>query len=155
MYWAALTLAFYGFPRASEYTSPTLRHYDSCRHDGVTLDHNSMRVRREVSKTDQYRQSAIILICRTGTPTCPVKAMQIFWHMIAPVRAPLSSPFTRENSLLKDLEVVSLIIKSLLCLTRVNPLYSSHSYRVGAATTAATASITESLIQPWEDGDLH
>ena len=82
--------------------------------------------------------------------------MQIFWHMIAPVRAPLSSPFIRENSLLKDLEVVSLIIKSLLCLTGVNPpFYSSHSYRVGAATTAATASITESLIQPWEDGDLH
>ena len=76
--------------------------------------------------------------------------------MVAPVRAPLSSPFTRENSLPKDPEMVSLMIKSLLCLTGVNPpLYSSHSYGVSAATTAATADITESLIQPWGDGDLH
>ena len=28
LYWAALTLAFYGFLRASKYTSPTHRHYD-------------------------------------------------------------------------------------------------------------------------------
>ena len=117
MYWAALTLAFYGFLHASEYTSPTHHHYESRRHflcEEVTLDHNLMKVWRKASKIDQYHQLAIILICRTGTPTL-LKPCKTFWHIVEPIRTSLSSPSTMENSLLKEMGL--LMTKSLLYLT--------------------------------------
>ena len=56
LYWAAFTLAFYGFLHASEYTSPTHSHYDKSRHLlclDVTLNNNSMKVNIKASKSDQ------------------------------------------------------------------------------------------------------
>ena len=149
LYWTAFTLAFYGFLRASEYTSPTHRHYDQSRHllrQDITLNHNSMKIHIKASKTDQYRQSAVVLISRTGTSTCPLSAMDKF---LKQSNCRKSSPlFTFRNGKYLTRQDVSSMTKSLLYLVGANPaLYSSHSYRIGAATTAAAAGIPESLIQ--------
>ena len=149
LYWAAFTLAFYGFLRASEYTSPTHRHYDQSRHllcQDITLNHNSMKVHIKASKTDQYRQSAVVLISRTGTSTCPLNPMDKF---LKQSNCRKSSPlFTFRNGKYLTRQDVSSMTKSLLYLVGANPaLYSSHSYRIGAATTAAAAGISESFIQ--------
>lgn len=149
LYWAAFTLAFYGFLRASEYTSPTHHHYDHRRtllRKDITLTNTSMKVYIKASKTDQYRQTAVVLIGKTGTSTCPINAMRKFLQQSESHRhLPL---FTFHNGKYLTRRDVSALTKSLLRLTGANPaLYSSHSYRIGAATTAAAAGISEPLIQ--------
>ncbi len=81
LYWAAFTLTFYGFLRASEYPSPTRHHYDHRRtllRRDITLTNNSMKVYIKVKKTDQYWQTAVVLIGETGMSTCPINAMRKF-----------------------------------------------------------------------------
>ena len=122
------------------------RHYDQSRHllhRDITLNHNSMNIHIKASKTDQYCQSAVVLISRTGTSTCPLNAMDKF---LKQSNSRKSSPlFTFRNGKYLTRQDVSSMTKSLLYLVRANPvLYSSHSYRIGAATTAG---IPESLIQ--------
>ena len=149
LYWSAFTLAFYGFLRASECTSPTRRHYDRHCHllrRDITLNNKSMTIRIKSSKTDQFRRSAVLLISKTSTSTCPVKAMDKF---LTQSNTRKSSPlFTFRNGKFLTRQDVSSMTKSLLCLAGTDPtLFSSHSYRIGAATTAAAAGISESLIQ--------
>ena len=112
----------------------------------ITLNHNSMKIHIKASKTDQYRQSAVVLISRTGTSTCPLSAMDKF---LKQSNCRKSTPlFTFRNGKYLTRQDVSSMTKSLLYLVGANPaLYSSHSYRIGAATTAAAAGIPESLIQ--------
>ena len=57
---------------AREYTSPTHHHYDHRRtllRKDITLTNTSMKVYIKASKTDQYRQTAVVLIGKTGTST--------------------------------------------------------------------------------------
>ena len=81
LFWAAFTLAFYGFLRASEYTSPTPSHYNRHLHllkKDITIREDRMLICIKGSKTDQFRKRASILISKTGTSTCPVTAMNDF-----------------------------------------------------------------------------
>ena len=79
--WAALTLAFYGFLRVSEYTSPSpthfLRHLHLLR-ENVKINKEGMEVLIKGSKTDQFRKSTTLHIPRLDTSTCPVRAMKKF-----------------------------------------------------------------------------
>ena len=105
------------------------RHYDQSRHllrQDITLNHNSMKIHIKASKTDQYHQSAVVLISRTGTSTCPLNAMDEF---LKQSNSRKSSPlFTFRNGKYLTRQDVSLMTKSLLYLVRANPaLYSNHS----------------------------
>ena len=80
MYWAAMTLAFYGFLRANEFCSPTAHKFSKtrilCRGDiMIVKDLAHMSVRVKASKTDQFRCSTTIQVAATHTSTCPVQAM--------------------------------------------------------------------------------
>ena len=149
LFWAAFTLAFYGFLRASEYTSPTPSHYNRHLHllkKDITIRKDRMLICIKGSKTEQFRKRASILISKTGTSTCPVTAMNDFLkHSHHPKSLPL---FAFQDGKFLTRRDVSTMTKSLLA-SRVPDVhrYSSHSYRIGAATTAAAAGIPDSLIQ--------
>ena len=70
LYWAALTVAFYGFLGASEYTAPTSTTYCSrthlCHRD-ITVRDDSIRLTLKHSKTDRFGRTAMVLIGATGT----------------------------------------------------------------------------------------
>jgi len=139
--WAAFTLAFYGFLRASEFASPNF----TWRHIQLAGDHYTILI--EQSKTDPFRQGHIITIHASGTSTCPVRALQLYISAILPLQddTPVFqggrfSPLDRQH--LTD------TIRHLLLETSYSHYqYSSHSFRSGAATTAAAAGIPDWLIK--------
>ena len=78
-YSAAFTLAFYGFLRASEYTTPSSSQYSSTTHltvRDVTITTSSLQLHPKRSKTDRYGKSAKLIVGPTHSLTCPVRAMQ-------------------------------------------------------------------------------
>ena len=149
IFWAAFTLAFYGFLRASEYTSPSPTHYLRQLHllrQDITIRKEGMEVHIKGSKTDQFKKSTTLHVARLDMPTCPVRAMEKFLGQSSHKNSrPL---FTFHNGRFLTRIDVSSMTKSLLAHTvRDVSLYSSHSYRIGAATTAAAAGLPDSQIQ--------
>ena len=149
LYWAAFTLAFYRFLRASEYTSPTPTHFIRQLHllrENVTVHKDSMEILIKGSKTDQFKKSTTLHLPRLGTDTCPVRAMEKFLRRS---RHRSTRPlFTFHNGRFLTRLDVSTMTKSLLARSEKDTsLYSSHSYRIGAATTAAAAGLPDSQIQ--------
>ena len=149
LFWAAFTLTFYGFLRASEYTSPTPTRYNRRLHllkKDITIHKDRMTIRIKGSITDQFRRSTSILISKTSTSTCPVRAMK---HFIKYGHHHRSLPlYTFQDGTFLIRHRVSMMTKSLIS-SKVSDtyLYSSHSYQIGAATAAAAAGIPDSLIQ--------
>ena len=77
-YWAAFTLAFYGFCRVSEFTSPSPSHFDPSIHLSLSdISHtpHSLTFSLHHSKTNQFGRTEPITVGRTDTPTCPIRAM--------------------------------------------------------------------------------
>ena len=137
--WAAFTLSFYGFLRASECLSLTWS--DMLIHD----DHLTITLRQ--SKTDPFRRGQSIQVYSSLTTTCPVQALNKYANLItakqphhlvfcAGTYSPLSHPqLTAE-------------VRQLLSCTGMSPSdYASHSFRIGAATTAAAVGLPPYLIK--------
>ena len=148
--WAAFALAFYGFMRVSEFTSSTSS--DSFSPPGlhwsdVQLHQSLVTLTLRQSKTDPFRRGHCITITSTNTSTCPVRALHHYYSLVPPANqvGPLfnGGRFTP----LSRVQVTS-VIRQLLQGTGVNQAhYSSHSFRIGAATTAAAARLPPSLIK--------
>ena len=149
LFWAAFTLAFYGFLQANEYTSPIPTHYNQCLHllrKDITIHKNRMMICIKRSKTDQFRRFTSILISKTGMSTCPVSAMKdslkySHHHKSLPL-------FTFQDGMFLMRHGVSMMTKSLIS-SKVSDIhfYSSYSYQIGTATAVAVAGIANSLIQ--------
>ena len=70
--WSAFTQAFYGFLRASEFTSSSLQWSD------VQFSATTVAIDLRQSKTDPFRRGHTITIQVTSTSTCPVRAINCF-----------------------------------------------------------------------------
>ena len=132
LYWAAFTLAFYGFLRASEYCCPTRKKYKMAKHlllSDVKVTPDSISLLLKSSKTDQFGKSHTLLIGATRSSTCPVRAMQKFLEsrsLFGP--GPLFT-FSCRDFLTRT--AVSRTTKYFLATAGNDPTnYSSHSYRV-------------------------
>ena len=82
MFWAACSLGYFGFLRASEFTVPNLASFSPSLHLGVqdiAVDSLSapscMRVQIKGSKTDPFRKGACIHIGRGRPPLCTVHSV--------------------------------------------------------------------------------
>ena len=104
----------------------------------------------KVSKTDQLRKGVDIFLGKTENSLCPVAAL-----LPTTTRGQRARPLfmfqsgiflTREN-------FVKEVRKTLRTAGLDDKLYSGHSFRIGAATTAALAGVEESTIKAlgrWE-----
>ena len=149
--WAACCLGFFGFLRSGEFTTPS-RDYDPSWHLSVrdiTVDSTSnptwLQVTIKGSKTDQLRQGANIVVGRTGSHICLVKAVLAYMARRGFDRGPLfqhqdGSPLTRE-------QLVSSLRDTLSAAGVEYHRFSGHSFRIGAATTAAAKGVEDSTIQ--------
>ena len=156
--WAACCLCFFGFLRAGELTVPSSSEYDPGVHLNVgdlTLDNATqpslVRVNIKQSKTDPFRKGVYLYLGRTGTDLCPVAALLDFLQARGTAPGML---FTFEDGrLLTRQRFVDLVRDALQKAGVPREKYSGHSFRIGAATTAAARGVEDCIIQTlgrWE-----
>ncbi len=152
MFWAAMTLAFFGFLRLGELTCnskfnpETHLKPDDVNFSSESQPINRMFVRIKESKTDSFRAGQTITIGSSNTPLCPVLAME---NYLALRPTTLVGPLF-VNSLGKPLTKQELTRKTRQLLSQAGfqaSNFAGHSYRIGAATTAASAKLPSWLIK--------
>ena len=146
----AMTLAFFGFLRLGELTCKSkfnpevhLTLWDVLLTSSVNPA--SMTIRIKESKTDPFRIGQSITVEACNSPLCPVLAMKRYLSTRKIDNGPLfvlssGKPLTKQ---LLTSETRSLLQKSGFNAAH----YAGHSYRNGAATTAAAAKLPSWLIK--------
>jgi len=153
MFWAAATLAHFGMLRVSEFTVSSgssggcpfafmipgdIEFHDAC--DGVYM---LVQIRR--SKTDVYNKGVQLCIGCTLMPVCAHCAMYRYLSNRRLCGFRLEEPlFLFRNG--APLSRALFVKRTRLCLSLIginDQAYSSHSYRVGGATTAAAAGLAD------------
>lgn len=147
---AAFTLAFFGFLRISELTVPSHKTFDPRCHPSLASirwhkRHYTFRIR--TSKTDQLFGGHTVTIPQIKGGCCPFSTMAKYWrHQTAP---PTTKPlFTFANG--TPLTRHSCLRHITYCLKRegYDPTkYNTHSFRIGAATSAAKAGLSNERIK--------
>ena len=151
MFWAACTLGYFGFLRSAEFTVPNMASFSASLHltvqdiavDGVSAP-SCMRVRIKASKTDPFRKRAEIHIGWGVYPLCAVEAMMAYLMQRGNAPGPLF--------LLQDGRPLSRVcltdwLRQILSAAGFQGNFSSHSFRIGAATVAARNGVPDHLIQ--------
>ena len=150
--WAACCVAFFGFLRSGELTAPSQDSYDpqsTLLLSDIALDtHNNpttLAVTLKQSKTDPFRLGVTLFMGRTGDIVCPVKALTSFLAVRPKGHGPL---FTyQDGSYLTRARLVAALKEALSQLGVDHTRFNGHSFRIGAATTAAQKGIEDSTIQ--------
>ena len=81
MLWTAISVAFFGLLRVSEYTCASASSFDPQRallRRNVTISDSILTLLLPMSKTDQLREGAAVSIGVTGDGLCPVSAMAAY-----------------------------------------------------------------------------
>ena len=158
MLWAASTMCFFGFLRSGEVVVPGGSRFDPTvhlAHGDVSVssyqDPQFLQVRIKASKTDPYRQGATIYLGRAPGELCPVAA--VLGYMVS--RGTEPGPFFRftDGRFLTRDRFVEAIRRALTTMGHNCAHYAGHSFRIGAAMTAARQGLQDSLIKTlgrWE-----
>ncbi|XP_031572598.1 uncharacterized protein LOC116306659 [Actinia tenebrosa] len=151
MFWAACCLAYFGFMRSAEFTVPKLSSYSSAIHLSVqdiavdSIDAPScLCVYIKASKTDPFRKGCRVYVGRATPPLCAVHSLLAYLKIRGDSPGPLillqsGQPLTRP--------LLTNWLRKLLLLANIPGNYSSHSFRIGAATVAARNGVPDHLIQ--------
>ena len=152
MLWAACCLGFFGFLRSGEFTVPSLTAFDPSIHltpNDVTTDSRvnptMVFVRIKASKCDQTKQGVTVCVGRTDTQLCPVAAILAY----CVVRGTSPGPFFRlsDQAPLTKQRLITMLRSTLETAGIEASRYSGHSFRIGAATSAAACGLADSTIQ--------
>ena len=151
MMWAACCIAFFGFLRCSEFTVPTQQEFDPEVHltiRDIAIDNkvapSVVRVTIKQSKTDPFRQGIDLFLGITEHAVCPVKSILPYLVLRGDGDGPLfmtnQKPLTRQHFS----EALSAILKQI---GLDDQRYNTHSFRIGAATSAKAAGVSDSHIK--------
>ncbi|XP_041470930.1 uncharacterized protein LOC121420388 [Lytechinus variegatus] len=150
---AAFLVAFFGFLRVGEFTAQSKRGPLSLLENDVCIRGEGPRRKLEVtirrSKSDQTGKGCCIIIpTNTSSPMCPVLAVDNYLSI-------RSSSQGRERAFFRHFSTQPLtrhefgktLKQAISFLNLPVEFYSSHSFRIGAATSAAMAGIPDARIQ--------
>ena len=144
MLWAAILTAFFGFLRVSEYTSSHKTKYDphtTLLLSDVCITEDRAKINIKTSKTDPFREGVVIELARNGSNLCPISALSEFLQ----IRPSTPGPFFRfHNGKFLSRGDINKVLKES---TDNHVNMSSHSLRIGAASTAAAMGCPKWLIQ--------
>ena len=106
-----------------------------------------MLVRLKVSKTDPFRQGQTIVIGKTNSLLCPISAMVAYLNS-RPLSSDSGPLFTYVSGGLLTREKLTRETRLLISKEGLESRgFSGHSFRIGAATTAASANLPPWLIK--------
>ncbi|XP_055330564.1 uncharacterized protein LOC129582958 [Paramacrobiotus metropolitanus] len=146
MLWCAFTMAFFGFLRISELVSPSPTSHDRHRtllSRDVKTEDDAITVCIKRSKTDQLGSCVVLRLNATNRSVCPVRAYERYNHSRTTKACADGPLFTfRAGQHLTRASVLHHIRKLLWDHTERDRL-NTHSFRIGAATTAADENIPE------------
>ena len=145
-------LAFFGFLRIGELTCDS-NFNPECHltlSDLVFMPKSSpiyMLVRLKVSKTDPFRKGQTVVIGRANSKLCPISAMLAYVESRTPF--PNSGPlFTFQSGSFLTRGKFTSETRDLLSKGGLDSSeFAGHSFRIGAATTAASANLPPWLIK--------
>ena len=152
MIWAACCLAYFGLLRVSEFTTQSpdyINHSRDLLLADVALDsHTSpqmVRLTIKQSKTDQFRQGTYVYLGKTDHRVCPVMVLVQYLAKRGGKPGPLfmlpnNKALTREN-------FCAALNKAFQELEMSPCTFNTHSFRIGAATSAKQAGISDSLLK--------
>ena len=147
--WAACCVAFFAFLRCGEFTCSTLSSEAVLSREDIAIDSREnptiVHLTLRHSKTDIFSVGVTIHLGRTGHLLCPVSSLLAYMARRPPVPGPLfllqsGQPLSRQR-------LVSAVRDTLAAAGMEVSRFNGHSFRVGAATTAAQAGIADSSIQ--------
>ena len=99
----------------------------------------------KASKTDPLREGATLLIASTGTSLCPVSALKHYLKYSKVSQGPL---FQFSDGRFLTWTLISLTVHKALSNQGLDiKRYSSHSFRIGAASAASAAGLSDSLMK--------
>ena len=150
--WAAACLGVFGFLRCAEFTITSVSGFDPTQH--LTLNDvliapdtqvSTMALHLKQSKTDPFGKGVWLYFSCTGALLCPVAAMMDYLSMRGAEEGPLfrlssSQPLTRSYFLAN-------LRKALAQAGFKESHYAGHSFRIGAATAALRAGISDAKIK--------
>ena len=155
--WAVCCTAFFGFFRLGELLLERETDFNPRLHlawgDNNQQAPTVIKLHLKQSKTDPFGRGADIVLGKTGCNLCPVAA--ILGYVAA--RGDQQGPFfvTKEAKPLTKHVFVTEVRKVLARLGLPDHQYAGHSFRIGAATSAALAGVEDSTIQllgRWQSG---
>ena len=144
--WTAMLVAFFGFLRSAELLA--LRTADI--QSSIQPPSSSFPIyiiTIHSSKTDPFRQGCSVRLAPSGHHLlCPARALHnLLSHLSITSDSPL---FTLSSGSPLSRHTLNSAISMLASYCNLNPVsFSSHSFRIGAATTAATNGLPDSLIK--------
>ena len=145
----------HGFLRAREVVVPLDTGFDPAKHltyDDIAVDSKQqpsfITVNIKQSKTDPFRKGVTIVVGRAVGPLCPLVPVLTYMAVRRPGQGPLfrfsdGRPLTRERFVAKVREVLQQIGID-------QTKYAGHSFRIGAATTAAKKGSLIKTLGRWE-----
>ena len=151
MFWAACTLAYFGFLRSAEFTVPNLASFSSAIHlsvadiavDSSTLP-SCLCVRIKASKTDPFRKGCFVHIGRGTLPLCAVHAVLAYLSLQGDSPGPL---FLLQSGQPLSRTILTDWLRQIMSASGIPGNFSSHSFRIGAASVAARNGVPDHLIQ--------
>ena len=153
---AACTLAFFGFLRCGEFTtnSPQFRPDDNlCVNDISFLSSpdgtQEVLVNIKVSKTDPFRKGVSIRLFTTGAYLCPVSSLVRYMSVRNRFTCRPNDPFfvLPDMTVLSRTKFLDLFHSACSAAGISSQHLTGHSFRLGAACSAAKANFPDYLIQ--------
>ena len=138
--------------RSSEFTVPQQGGYDHTVHlslSDIALDSRTspktIQVHIKQSKTDPFRQGVNIYLGRTDQEICPVSALVPYLAIRGGKAGPL---FILPDGRMLTRFIFSSALDSLFTeMHMVKGHYNTHSFRIGAATSAMDAGIADAHVK--------
>ena len=150
--WAVITVAFFGFFRLGELLLESATGFNAATDlawGDVAVDNRQapkmVQIHLKKSKTQQVGPGVDVVVGTTGSPLCPVTAIVNYISE----RGSQPGPFflNPDKSALTKSQFVSRFRATLQLLGFPQNDFAGHSFRIGAATTASSMGIEDSMIQ--------
>ena len=149
MFRSACSLAFSAFLRVSEFTcSSAACHHKKClMFSSIEVTDSKLSVLLSRSKSNQFGPGQRLLISRSSSGICPVREFKKYSRLRR-----MSMPVSRPAYVLSDGSYLTpstfnRVVKSCLQGMPEAHRYSSHSFRIGAASTARVQGVPLDAIQ--------